>query len=128
MGSVRAAPVEKFQTRIRVLLVGEHDKGLGEPFPASTTSGRRLRAILSQVPVDYGFANMMAATSTEPTRRDARRLARTAGDYDRVVLLGRRVQSALGAIFPQAVGLPHPASRRKIDLAHLNEGLAALAR
>src|SRR5664279_763887 len=120
MGSTSAGSLDRHQSRVRVLLVGEHDKGLGEPFPQSTTSGKRLRAILGRIPVDYTLINMMSATSEAPSRRDARRLERVAVRHDAVVLLGRRVQAALASILPHAVGLPHPASRRKVDLANLN--------
>lgn len=114
-------------SRPRVLLVGEHDKGLGEPFPPFTISGRRLRTMLSGVPVDYTFANMMSASAESPSRRDARRLSRAAARHDSVVLLGRRVQAAVADILPNAIRLPHPASRRRMDLAMLHAGLLALA-
>lgn len=120
------AALDARSSRPRLLLVGEHDKGLGEPFAPSTMSGKRLRAMLGQLPVDYTFANMMSASSASPSRRDARRLERAAAGCEVVVLLGRRVQAAVSAILPQGVALPHPASRRPVDLANLHQGLNAL--
>jgi len=35
--------------RTKILLIGEHDKGLGEPFSTGTVSGRSLRAILDEL-------------------------------------------------------------------------------
>ena len=111
----------------RVLLIGEHDKGLGQPFPPSTVSGKRLRKILSELPLDYTFENMMSASSAAPSQQDARRLERAAAKCHVVVLLGRRVQAAVSAILPHAIALPHPASRRAVDRASLHRGLSALA-
>jgi len=112
----------------RILLVGEHDKGFGEPFAPSTVSGKRLRKILTTLPINWSLTNMMTPSSKEPNRRDISRLKRLAKHNDKVVLLGHKVQSLVLPILPQGIKLPHPASRRKIDLITLHEGLVQLSK
>lgn len=69
---------------------------------------------------------MMSWQAYVPSDRDIERLRREAGDNDTVILLGRRVQAALSAAIPDALQLPHPASRRRSDLDRLEAGLRAL--
>ena len=73
--------------------------------------------------MNYVLANMMSASSAAPSQRDIRRLQRAAARCNVVVLLGRRVQAALSTTLRQAVGLPHPASRRRDDLETLRRGI-----
>ncbi len=112
-----------------LLLIGEHDKGLGMPFHPSTVSGRRLRAMTAALGdrVTVTLENMATPEDgvLAPAHLDhLRSIARRA---DAVVLLGAFVQRALRPLFPEAVLLPHPGARRPIDLQTLREGLIKIA-
>jgi len=111
---------------VKVLLIGEHDKGLGEPFPISTLSGRRLRSIIAKYCVSATIVNMMDSNSSAPDEKDLERLAGYLDSHQTVIMLGRTVERQLRRYFPDALYLPHPAARRAIDRAALEEGLAFL--
>ena len=111
-----------------LLIIGEHDKGHGEPFSPVTISGRRLRAITAMLDVPVTFANMATPERIIPTKHRIRSLQRQAHDAAAVIFLGRRVEQALRAHIPHGRYLPHPAARRRIDAVALREGLIGLAR
>jgi hypothetical protein len=113
--------------RAFLLVIGEHDKGFGEPFSLRTLSGRRLRAITSTLEVGVSFANMATPKRTVPTRQRIMALQREARGAVAVVFLGRRVEQALRAYIPRGRYLPHPAARRRADAVALRDGLVALA-
>ena len=110
-----------------LLVIGEHDKGFGEPFSAGTVSGRRLRAITGTLEIAVAFANMATPERTSPTKRRILALQRQARRAAAVVFLGRRVEQALREHIPHGRYLPHPAARRRVDAVALREGLVALA-
>ena len=116
----------------RLLLIGEHDKGLGTPFHPSTLSGRRLREMEREVGAHFVFENMLApGLSTSRVSADAQighveHLLTVAKTVDAVVLLGARVQRDMAPVFPDGVMLPHPGARRPEDLRRLRDGLLAL--
>lgn len=113
----------------RLLLIGEHDKGLGMPFHPSTVSGRRLREMVAALPVEATIENMMApgGGGLDEQAVHVERLLDLARGADAVVLLGARVQHGLAPVFPEAVPLPHPGARRPSDLQKLLDGLRMLA-
>jgi len=111
-----------------LLVIGEHDKGLGEPFPDTTLSGRRLRAITATLDVPVTITNMATPQRTTPTKQRIRALQRQAKAATAVVFLGRRVEQALRDHIPHGRYLPHPAARRRADALALREGLTTLAR
>ena len=110
-----------------LLVIGEHDKGFGEPFSRRTVSGRRLRAITDTLVVAVTFANMATPRRTAPTRQRILALQRQAKRAAAVVFLGRRVEQALRPHIPNGRYLPHPAARRRIDAIALRTGLTDLA-
>lgn len=110
-----------------ILAIGEHDKGLGEPFPTSTVAGRRLRAITADLPVPVVLTNMMDWRAAGPSRRDLRRLSAHAARAYAVVFLGRRVEASLACALPRGIYLPHPAARSTKALSRLRHGLSLLA-
>jgi len=110
-----------------LLVIGEHDKGFGEPFAAVTVSGRRLRAITARLDVPVTFANMATPERIVPTKQRIRSLQKQAQAAAAVVFLGRRVEQALRAHIPHGQYLPHPAARRRVDTVALREGLITLA-
>jgi hypothetical protein len=111
-----------------LLVIGEHDKGLGEPFSLRTVSGRRLRAITATLGVTVAFANMATPRRTTPTKQRIVALQRQAERAAAVIFLGRRVEQALRPHIPSGRYLPHPAARRRIDAVTLRNGLTDLAR
>lgn len=110
-----------------LLVIGEHDKGFGEPFSPQTLSGRRLRAITATLDVTVTFANMATPQRTNPTKRRILTLQRQAQQAAAVVFLGRRVEHALRPHIPHGRYLPHPAARRRVDAVMLRNGLRDLA-
>lgn len=112
---------------MKVLLIGEHDKGTGQPFDPSTLSGRRLRGLVNFIGLDPVYANMHACDAAAPEASDIARLLEVAANCGAVVLLGKRVEAAIGQHFPGAHRLPHPASRTPEAQMALGAGLQALA-
>lgn len=112
---------------MRVLLIGEHDKGLGEPFSEKTVSGRRLRSIIRCYGISATIVNMMKCTDKAPKQSDIRRITRHVNDHQSIIFLGRKVERELQSYFPEGHYLPHPASRRTVDQITLERGLAQYA-
>ena len=110
-----------------LLLIGEHDKGLGMPFHPSTVSGRRLREMTAALGVAVTFENMVTPEDGVLAPAHLDHLRGIARRSDAVVLLGAFVQRALRPLFPEAVSLPHPGARRPVDLKRLRDGLRLLA-
>lgn len=119
--------LRRSQTPAFLLLIGEHDKGLGEPFSQRTISGRRLHAIISELGIRVELANMGTPQREEPSAPQLRYLRLRAAQAAAVVFLGRRVERELKAQISQGTYLPHPASRRRSDLLTLRTGLLKLA-
>ena len=111
-----------------LLVIGEHDKGFGEPFSPRTVSGRRLRAITATLDVAVTYANMATPQHAVPTKRRILTLQQQAQHAAAVVFLGRRVEQALRQHIPHGQYLPHPAARRRVDAIMLRDGLTSLAR
>ncbi|WP_234571963.1 hypothetical protein [Rhodohalobacter sp. 614A] len=100
------------------MILGEHDKGLGKPFPKSTVSGRRLRNIIDKISLDCTIENAFQFDG-EIKERD---LA-FANNYDVVIALGRRSHDECLRQGINAKYLPHPAVRTRAQLEKLEQGL-----
>lgn len=105
---------------MKIILLGEHSKGHNEPFPVCTLSGKRLRAILSEVGLVCDVDN---AFNSDGTKRD---LATLCNGYDTVVALGRIAWREIVASGIAATYLPHPASRSQKSIELLRNGLRAI--
>lgn len=108
----------------KIILLGEHDKGLGIPFSESTVSGRRLRKIINPIPLQCHLGNVFKVTG-EPID-----LNYIYHQYDIVVALGRKAEAEC---IRQGVNryaklkyLPHPATRNSKGLKILKDGLMKL--
>ena len=106
-----------------ILILGEHDKGFGEPFSLKTLSGKRLRAALSEFGVDAKLGNVFDYDHGTVTERNLR-----------VACAGCQVVIALGKVAAaecerQQIDyqyLPHPAVRSTLLLGKLRTGLQRL--
>jgi hypothetical protein len=107
----------------KVLLIGEHDKGIGQPFSPMTISGRRLRGLIDQLSLPAVLINMMRPDQTRPSRKQIDLLVRKQRRSGATVFLGRKVERELRDHIPQGVYLPHPASRARAHREHLKRGL-----
>lgn len=122
--AIRSSHIMPLENQVKVLLIGEHDKGLGEPFPEKTKSGNRLRTLIRQYRVSATIVNMMDCSAKKPKLSDLKRLCRHKKNHQATVFLGRRVERELKLHFPDGIYLPHPAARRGVDHIALEEGIA----
>jgi len=110
---------------MKIVLIGGNPKGFKIPFHPDTLSGNRLRNIISKTGLDCEIIDMTNNVNDSPTKEEIEYLKKHYENH-KVVFLGRFVERALRDVFPNGKYLPHPASRRKSDLIHLEEGLRRL--
>jgi len=110
---------------MKIVLIGGNPKRYSIPFHPSTKSGRILRGILSKIGLSCELADMTSNIYDIPTSEEIEELKHRFKDYQ-VIFLGRCVEYWLKEHFPEGTYLPHPASRRKIDLERLEYGLTSL--
>lgn len=106
-----------------VLILGEHDKGLGEPFSIKTVSGRRLRAFLTECGLRAELGNVYDFQDNRCVQRD---LVAVCAGFTSVVAVGRVAEEECRRQGISASYLPHPAVRSTKQLANLRAGLAQL--
>ncbi|OIO56463.1 MAG: hypothetical protein COX57_02260 [Alphaproteobacteria bacterium CG_4_10_14_0_2_um_filter_63_37] len=110
---------------MKVILIGEHDKGLGTPFPASTVSGKRRRTIIADVGLNCALGNAFIFVMGGKTHPND--LTSMTAGFDVVVALGAVAENACIEQGISPTRLPHPAVRGQAQLAALRDGLGALA-
>jgi len=104
----------------KIVLLGEHDKGKGFPFHLSTLSGRRIRAMVSEIGLDCQFDNAFSWDGLRK-EKDIRYLIGST-----VVALGKAAERECNRQGVECIYLPHPACRSKAQLESLREGLLRL--
>lgn len=111
----------------RLLLIGGYPKGYSKPFDERTLSGKRLRAILRRNNLNPIIIDLWKNELQEKKGEIPISTYWTVEDYIRmgyrVIALGKWVFKCLNNHFYEVEYLPHPASRRKIDLEKLERGL-----
>lgn len=103
-----------------VIILGEHDKGLGIPFSLTTTSGKRLRTMLSEIGGPYRLDNVFLYHNGKSMQRNLRALC---CEYITIVVLGRIAEAECQRQGVRAIYLPHPAARNAIQVRTLRNGL-----
>lgn len=106
-----------------ILILGEHDKGHGEPFSRKTVSGRRLRQLVADLSLDVDLGNVFEYVNSECRERDLRAACR---GYAIVVTVGRVASAECTRQGVEHTYLPHPAVRSAKQLAALRSGLEAV--
>lgn len=106
-----------------ILILGEHDKGHGEPFSLKTVSGRRLRTMTADLCLDADLGNVFEFTDGHVVERDLKAICRP---YSIVAVVGRVAQAECERQGIKHVALPHPAVRSTKQLTQLRNGLAEL--
>ena len=109
----------------KIVLIGGNPKGYDIPFHPSTKSGKILREMIEKTGICCEIADMTINKNDIPTDEEIKFLLTKFKDYQ-VIFLGRFVEKRLKRHFPNGIYLPHPASRRKIDLTILEAGLKSL--
>jgi len=107
---------------MKIVLIGGNPKGYSIPFHPSTRSGKRLRKLLNEIGLHCDIADMTMDENDIPSKIEIKKLIQKFNEHQ-IVFLGRFVERALKPYFPKGIYLPHPASRRAIDLHRLREGL-----
>jgi len=110
---------------MKLALIGGNPKGYTKAFHPNTLSGRRLRSLLTKLNLDCKLCDMTRNRNDLPSPQEIESLKEELKGYQ-VVFLGRFVERQLQKHFPDGVYLPHPASRRRMDLERLEEGLNTL--
>jgi len=108
-----------------VVLIGGNPKGHSMPFDPETLSGNRLRQIVGKIGLECEIVDMTENPNDVPSWKEVRSLKKRFRNHQ-VVFLGHFVEKQLQSQFPSGIYLPHPASRRKTDLAKLEQGLKRL--
>lgn len=106
-----------------ILILGEHDKGFGEPFSLKTVSGRRLRTMVAELNLDVQFGNVFDYCDGRTSARDLR------AAYSKchiVVAVGKVASAECARQGIEHRYLPHPAVRTKAMLDQLRDGLRRL--
>lgn len=106
-----------------ILILGEHDKGLGEPFSSRTVSGRRLRGLIAELRLNADLGNVFDYRDGALGTRD---LTAACSPYSTVIAVGRTASGECTRQGIRHVYLPHPAVRSKTQLNRLRAGLAQL--
>ena len=101
-----------------ILILGEHDKGLGVPFHPATISGGRLRRMLLEVGLDAMLGNAYRSDG-HPNNLHAACRGFT------VIALGKPAKSLCEAQGIPHSYLPHPACRSRSQWDVLRCGLAS---
>lgn len=107
---------------MRILILGEHDKGLGKPFPKSTVSGRRLRGMIERLSLKCTIDNAFDFDGAAKEKDLG-----YANEYGVVIALGKRAYSECLRQGVNCEYLPHPAVRTKAKLSELEAGLTKYA-
>jgi hypothetical protein len=105
----------------KILLLGEHDKGLSMPFHESTLSGRRIRRYISDVKLVCVLDNVKFYDGTPKV------LSHICKGVDIVIALGRIAFNECKKQSIDAIYLPHPATRSWSGLQTLRTGLHLLS-
>jgi hypothetical protein len=117
---------------LKVLLIGGYPKYSLEPFSELTVSGSRLRKMVDELGLEAEYFDLWKnrAEELDGTVSDEtlNRLREFIAQGYTLVALGGWVQERLRKYDPgrKIVGLPHPASRRRVDLVRLKESLRLL--
>ncbi len=104
----------------QILILGEHDKGLGIPFSPDTVSGRRLRKIIDGIGLSCRIENVFLNGRVE------RNLKYICGPFGVIIALGRIAEAECRRQGVAVKYLPHPAARSSKQLKKLEEGLKSL--
>lgn len=104
----------------QILILGEHDKGLGVPFHPRTLSGGRLRRMLLEVGLEAILGNAYTSDGHPNNLHDA-------AEGMTVVALGIPARKLCKAQEIPYFYLPHPACRSRWKLDQLRVGLSNLA-
>lgn len=113
----------------RLLLIGGYPKGYSEPFDKRTVSGRRLHAIIEKHGLKVTLIDLWENKKEEDEQVISSKKMEEIFNHlifcDRIIALGEYVYCTMieQMMVPNLEKLPHPASRRKIDLDRLEKGL-----
>jgi len=111
-----------------ILLIGGNPKGYGEPFHPKTLSGKRLLKLIDKHHLKTQLMDLWQTEEEEAIgtvdSKGIYYLQKQAQDKSiRIIALGYKVYHTLQNCNVPCEYLPHPASRRKIDLQKLEAGL-----
>lgn len=104
---------------MNIILVGEHDKGYGEPFSVKTISGRRLRKMISEIGLVCDLNNVFLWENGKKEIRDLKLIL----SNKKVIALGIVAQKECKRQGIESTYLPHPASRCRTLQNKLRQGL-----
>lgn len=104
----------------KALLLGVHDKGLGQPFAPGTVSGRRLRGMLAELGAAPDLGNVFGY---KEGREEPKDLAKLCAGYGKIAALGAVAAKECARQGVACARLPHPASRSGKALENLRSGL-----
>lgn len=110
---------------VPILILGEHDKGHGEPFSLKTVSGKRLRAMVSEFLPHAQLGNVFDYMNGRTQERD---LHAAYPERYVVVAVGKIASAECARQGIEHRYLPHPAVRTKALLGQLREGLRQLSK
>lgn len=119
-GSLDGGGLEPGSGAPAALLLGVHDKGLGQPFAPSTVSGRRLRGMLAALGASPDLGNVFGWEGGKQEQRD---LARLCAGYAKIAALGAVAAKECARQGVACARLPHPAARSAKAQESLRAGL-----
>lgn len=114
----------------KILLIGGYPKGYSIPFHPKTKSGKILRKFLYELNIEATPLNLWKNADEEKLKLISKKIISKIQTYHKegysIVALGKYQEKALLMNYLDCLYLPHPASRRKIDLDKLKAGLLSL--
>lgn len=112
---------------MKAVLIGGYPKGFEYPFSIKTVSGRRLYNLARGVGLDFTVCDLWETAEQEREGLVSDKKRAVLHDYLKrgylLVALGNHVRDAMYLTLFPFITLPHPASRRPVDLAELERGL-----
>ena len=114
-----------------LILIGGHPKGFKEPFHPETKSGKILRKMIGE-PKEGSFCFFDLWENQEQQdlgiidKKVIKELKTFLNRKFKLVALGRFTESALIENNIECIYLPHPASRRQVDVLKLKNSLLKL--
>lgn len=113
-----------------IILVGGNPKGFDYPFHEKTLSGKRIRKLIDKHHLITQFVDLWGNEEEEAIGtvdpKGIYWLQQMVNEGHKIIALGYKVFHTLENCNVPCRYLPHPASRRKVDLEKLEQGLQEL--